>query len=147
MSRRVRALITIARFLGEGTLMDLLRLLVPLVFAGLAGCSPHDGAPYSSRGDINGAGGMHAPSGGDSEATRGYKMTMTGMLDNMPAFSGNADRDFMMQMRGHHHAAIAMAEVQLVHGSDPGAKSLAQRIITDQKAEIEEIDIWLSSRP
>ncbi len=126
--------------------MNKLRLLVPLIFAALAGCSPQDGAPHAARGGMDGDPGMHLPSAGDSEATRGYKMSMTGMMDDMPAFSGNPDRDFMMQMRGHHQAAISMAEVQLVHGSDPGAKSLAQRIITDQKAEIEEIDIWLSNQ-
>lgn len=127
--------------------MNLLRLLAPLVFFAMAGCSPQDGAPHAARGSMHGGSGMHLPSARDSQATRGYKMSMTGMLDNMPAFSGNADRDFMMQMRGHHQAAIAMAEVQLVHGSDPGAKSLAQRIITNQKAEIKEIDIWLSNQP
>ena len=87
---------------------------------------------------------MHAP--GDSGATRGYKTSMMSMMEQMPAFSGNADTDFMRQMRGHHQAAIAMAEVELANGVDVEAKQLAETIIRDQKAEIAQIDTWLAKQ-
>ncbi len=88
---------------------------------------------------------MHAA--GDSDATRGYKTSMMSMMEQMPAFTGNADTDFMRQMRGHHQAAIAMAEVELASGVDAEAKQLAESIIRDQKAEITEIDAWLAKQP
>lgn len=79
----------------------------------------------------------------DSEATRGYKASMMAMMEQMPAFTGDADVDFMKQMRGHHQAAIAMAEVELASGSDAEARLLAQSVIRDQRAEIAQIDLWL----
>ena len=53
--------------------------------------------------------GMMAPAAGDTEATRGYKAAMMDQVHGMPAFGGDPDVDFMKQMRGHHQAAVAMA--------------------------------------
>jgi len=86
---------------------------------------------------------MSMPADGDSEATRGYKASMTTMMEKMPAYTGDPDSDFMQQMRGHHQAAISMAEVELANGADAEAKALAQNIIRNQKAEIAQIDAWL----
>lgn len=93
----------------------------------------------------NGKMDMMAPAAGDSEATRGYKTAMMGAMEGMPAFSGNADVDFMKQMRGHHQAAIAMARVELAQGQNTRAKALAQEIITAQQREISVIDTWLAA--
>ncbi|OYX58047.1 MAG: DUF305 domain-containing protein [Brevundimonas subvibrioides] len=90
---------------------------------------------------------MMAPAEGDSEATRGYKAAMMGMMQDMPAYEGNADIDFMKQMRGHHQAAIAMAQVELAQGQNAEAKALAQEIITAQEREIGVIDAWLAANP
>ena len=89
--------------------------------------------------------GMMAPAAGDSEATRDFKAAMMGQMEGMPAFGGNADVDFMKQMRGHHQAAIAMARVELAEGQNPQAKALAQAIITAQQREIGVIDTWLTA--
>ena len=89
--------------------------------------------------------GMMAPAAGDSEATRGYKAAMMGQMEAMPAFGGNADVDFMKQMRGHHQAAVAMARVELAQGQNAQAKALAQEIITAQQREIGVIDTWLAA--
>ncbi|MBB5745674.1 DUF305 domain-containing protein [Brevundimonas variabilis] len=91
--------------------------------------------------------GMMAPAEGDSEATRGYKASMMTMMQDMPAYSGNADVDFMRQMRGHHQAAIAMARVEIAQGQNAEAKALAQEIITAQEREIGVIDAWLAANP
>jgi uncharacterized protein (DUF305 family) len=90
---------------------------------------------------------MMAPAEGDSEATRGYKAAMMGMMQDMPAYEGNADIDFMKQMRGHHQAAIAMAQVELAQGQNAEAKALAQEITTAQEREIGVIDAWLAANP
>ena len=86
------------------------------------------------------------PAAGDSAATKGYKQSMTRMMQGMPPYTGDADVDFNKQMRIHHLAAIDMAEVQIAQGTDAASKALAQKIITDQRREIAQIDAWLQQR-
>jgi uncharacterized protein (DUF305 family) len=50
--------------------------------------------------------------------------------------SGDADRDFAAMMIPHHQAAVEMAELQLLHGSDERLRRLAQGIIVEQSQEI-----------
>jgi uncharacterized protein (DUF305 family) len=57
--------------------------------------------------------------------------------------SGRSDVDFVRLMLPHHEAAIEMAKVQLIHGTDPEIRRLAQEIITDQQSEIELMQLWL----
>ena len=90
--------------------------------------------------------GMSAPTPGDSVATLGYKSSMNTMMDEMPAFSGDADIDFMKQMRGHHVAAVSMARVELAQGKDAQARRLAQEVIAAQEREITLIDAWLAQK-
>ena len=87
-----------------------------------------------------------APAQNDSDATKGYKQSMLKMMADMPAYTGDADIDFMKQMRAHHQAAIDMAEVVLAHGKDPQTKSLAKQIIGAQKKEVNTIDAWLKAK-
>ena len=54
---------------------------------------------------------MMMPMNSDSAATKGYKQSMMTMMSGMPAYTGDADDDFMKQMKGHHQAAIDMAKV------------------------------------
>ena len=89
---------------------------------------------------------MMGPAEGDSEATRGSKAAMMKMMQGMPPYTGDADVDFNKQMRGHHLAAVDMAEVQLAHGKDAESRALAQAIIKAQKTEIAQIDAWLEKR-
>ena len=57
--------------------------------------------------------------------------------------SGQSDTDFVRLMLPHHQAAIDMAKTQLLHGSDPQMRRLAQEIIADQQSEIELMQLWL----
>jgi uncharacterized protein (DUF305 family) len=57
--------------------------------------------------------------------------------------SGNSDADFIRLMLPHHQAAIDMARTQLMYGTDPQMRRLAQEIITDQQSEIELMQLWL----
>ncbi len=68
------------------------------------------------------------------------------MMSDALACTGDADVDFMQQMRIHRLAAIAMSETQLVHGLDAAANTLAETIIAEQRREITEIDAWLMVR-
>jgi uncharacterized protein (DUF305 family) len=60
--------------------------------------------------------------------------------------SGQRDTDFVRLMLPHHEAAIAMAKTQLLYGSDPQMRRLAQEIITDQQSEIELMRLWLKQQ-
>lgn len=86
---------------------------------------------------------MMMPSASDPASTAGYKAAMMKMMRGAPAFSGNADADFMTQMRVHHIAAIDMANVLLATGKNAETKKLARAIVTAQEAEISTIDAWL----
>ena len=106
--------------------------------------APEVAASADTHGKMGGSIAQTTP--GDSIATRGYKSSMNAMIEQMPAFVGDADIDFMKQMRGHHQAAIAMARVELAHGKDAQARALARDVITAQEREIQMIDIWLGQK-
>ncbi|PZO09136.1 MAG: DUF305 domain-containing protein [Alphaproteobacteria bacterium] len=130
---------------------------ISLVLAACAlsvACSPQTEEPAVAEPEAAGTagshgameGGMAAASPGDSVATQGYKASMNTMMEAMPAFTGDADIDFMKQMRGHHVAAVAMARVELAQGNDAQARNLAQEVITAQEREITLIDAWLTQK-
>ena len=124
---------------------------ISLVLAACAlatACSPQAEEPAVAAPEAPAAaeGGMAAPAPGDSVATQGYKASMNTMMEAMPAFTGDADIDFMKQMRGHHVAAVSMARVELAQGKDAQARDLAQEVITAQEREITLIDAWLAQK-
>jgi uncharacterized protein (DUF305 family) len=53
------------------------------------------------------------------------------------------DRMFLQGMIVHHQGAIDMSQTELAQGSNPDARDLAQRIITAQQAEINEMQTLL----
>ena len=57
--------------------------------------------------------------------------------------AGNNDADFANLMLPHHQAAVDMARAELLYGSDPQMRRLAQEIITDQESEIQLMQLWL----
>jgi uncharacterized protein (DUF305 family) len=57
--------------------------------------------------------------------------------------NGTADHDFVTMMIPHHQGAIDMAEGELKYGKDPAMRRLAEEIITDQKSEIDLMNLWL----
>jgi uncharacterized protein (DUF305 family) len=57
--------------------------------------------------------------------------------------SGNEDADFVKLMLPHHEAAVDMARTELLYGRDPQMRRLAQEVITDQKSEIQLMQLWL----
>ncbi len=89
---------------------------------------------------------MMMPGANDTPSTKAFKMAMMQAMHTMPAFSGDADVDFMKHMRHHHQAAIDMAKVVLANGKDADARKLAQDIITAQEKEIATIDAWLKKK-
>lgn len=55
------------------------------------------------------------------------------------------DKAFLEGMIAHHEGAVEMSEVELTDGENPEAKALAEKIIADQKAEIEEMQGLLTN--
>lgn len=90
---------------------------------------------------------MTMPEASDSASTKEYKAAMMRMTQAMPPkFTGDADIDFMMQMKAHHQGAIDMAKVALANGKDPTVKKLATEIVSAQEKEINTIDQWLKAK-
>jgi uncharacterized protein (DUF305 family) len=56
--------------------------------------------------------------------------------------SKDVDTDFVHLMIPHHEAAIDMAKTELAYGKDPQMRRLAQEIITDQRSEIDLMQLW-----
>ena len=50
--------------------------------------------------------------------------------------NGNPDHDFASAMIPHHQGAVDMAKVELLYGSDPVLRRMAQEIIVSQQQEI-----------
>jgi uncharacterized protein (DUF305 family) len=87
----------------------------------------------------------HAEKATGSPAWSELQASMTKMHNAMAAVesSGDGDVDFVNLMLPHHQAALGMAKTELLHGTDPQMRRLAQEIITDQQSEIELMQLWL----
>ena len=65
-------------------------------------------------------------------------------LAELAALTGPAfDQKFLTMMITHHEGAITMAQEQIAKGQNTDAKALAQRVTTDQTAEIAQIRAML----
>jgi uncharacterized protein (DUF305 family) len=77
--------------------------------------------------------------------------SMPGMMTDadmgkMKTASGAAfDRMFLTMMIAHHEGAVQMAETENAQGRNPGAKALAKRVETTQRAEIAEMRALLKT--
>jgi len=60
--------------------------------------------------------------------------------------NGNVDHDFASMMVPHHQGAIDMAKAELIYGTDPVIRRLAQEILVDQQSEIDAMQLWLGKK-
>ncbi len=81
---------------------------------------------------------------GSSGSTPAFKAADDKMMKDMsaPAYTGDADKDFVAHMIPHHQGAIEMAQVELKYGKDPELKRLARNIIKAQHDEIGFMQRW-----
>ncbi len=73
--------------------------------------------------------------------------TMHAMMDRMMAMTMTMDPDvdFAKMMVMHHQGAINMANVELQSGTSDTLKRFAQKVITEQQIEIQQLNTILST--
>jgi len=82
----------------------------------------------------------------------GKKHMMTGSMKDMKKdmnnmeLSGDADKDFAEMMIMHHQAAVKMSEEYLDEGNKQELKTLAQKMIDDNKMDIEKLKEWKKNK-
>lgn len=73
--------------------------------------------------------------------------TMHAMMSRMESMTmtNNPEIDFVKMMMMHHQGAVSMANVELQSGSNDSLKRTAQKIITEQQAEITQFNTILAT--
>lgn len=89
----------------------------------------------------------HSKHGLNLEVFHPYVEIMEKMDKDMSAMPSqhDADRDFAAMMKMHHQGAVEMAEIEIRRGTDATMKSMAQKILAAQKAEIGRFNALLQS--
>lgn len=59
--------------------------------------------------------------------------------------TGDPDHDFAMMVRRHHEGAINMSRIQIEQGKDEELKSLAEKIIKEQRKDNEKFTAFLTT--
>lgn len=85
------------------------------------------------------------PEGGMDHGDMGGMMTAEDMTMLEEADGAQFDRMFLEMMIEHHEGAIAMARTEQANGVNPDALALAERIESDQEAEIAKMKRLLRS--
>lgn len=73
-----------------------------------------------------------------------HMMKMDQMAD-VQLLTGDIDNDFATLMILHHNSAIENSEAYLMYGNNAELKTMAQKMIDDQKKEIKELSDWLKA--
>ncbi len=60
--------------------------------------------------------------------------------------SGDPDKDFALMLVAHHEDLIFLAKTQLEFGGDQDLRQLAQKILVEQEAQIEQTKKWQARR-
>lgn len=73
-----------------------------------------------------------------------HMMKMDQIAD-VQLLTGNIDNDFATLMIQHHNSAIENSEAYLMYGNNEQLKTIAKKMIDDQKKEIKELSDWLKA--
>ncbi|GAA4381099.1 DUF305 domain-containing protein [Hymenobacter koreensis] len=91
---------------------------------------------------LDGAPSNYNPNNPADPFTQKMKASMDLMMADMPRETGNTDVDFAALMIPHHQSALAMIQAELDHGRDTKLKEMAQKMMAEQKKEIEQLKAW-----
>ena len=113
----------------------------------LASCGTDGGDAQSADQGENATHGDHMAQGMNhaekhkSGNMKGMDHGSRGMASGMLTKNGKySDERFIDAMVPHHQGAVEMARVAVEHAEHPEIKHLAERIISDQRAEIDELE-------
>lgn len=87
----------------------------------------------------------HKPAANNEDASNNLMKAMHKQTDPAEPLNNNADHDFVAMMITHHKSAVEMSEGILKSGKDQAVKTMANKIIADQKKETDQLQNWLSS--
>lgn len=91
---------------------------------------------------------MSVPPGVNADYARESMAVMDKMMEGMHIMpTTNPDRDFAAMMIPHHQGAIDMANLELKYGKDPELRTMAEKIIQAQQAEILQLRDRLTKLP
>ena len=129
------------------------RLMGIVVLASVVGALMLPAQAHDAQ--MHGTGGKdgHAPSAFVATNTKSFSQLMGEAMSVMEYGMTNApmdsdpDHDFAAMMIPHHQGAIDMAKVELLYGTDPLLRRLAQEIIVTQGSEIAVMQLQLKKRP
>lgn len=93
--------------------------------------------------EVPASGMEHDDMGHDSGDAMPGMMDEEQMSDLMAASGADWDQMFLEMMIEHHEGAIEMAELEVDQGKNPDAVALAEEIISDQQAEITQMQQML----
>ena len=96
--------------------------------------------PIAQR--LDSAPGNYKPMDPNDPFTSKMKMSMDGMMKNMPKPVTNPDMNFNMLMTVHHQSAVDMAKAELAHGKDTKLKEMAQMMVDAQQKEMAAFKDW-----
>lgn len=80
----------------------------------------------------------------DSNEMMAVMHQMMSKMDTMQK-TNDPDVDFAKMMKVHHQGAIDMSNLELQKGKDDSIKRMAQKIINEQQAEIQQLNAILAS--
>lgn len=88
-----------------------------------------------------------APAAWAADATQAYDDATAAMCEAMDApMPENADESYARRMIAHHEGAVALAQAELLYGSDPTLREMAAEEIDMQTRAIEQLRAWLETR-
>ena len=87
----------------------------------------------------------HQSAATKEDASKDLMKAMHNHMDPAEPMNNNADHDFVAMMITHHKSAVEMSESILKSGKEKAIKTMATKIIADQKKEIDQLQNWLSS--
>lgn len=88
----------------------------------------------------------HGDMGHGTDAEMPGMMTAEEMTELDGLQGADWDRMLLAMMIRHHEGAIEMARTQLTEGQDPDVTALAEQVVADQEAEIDEMTTLLEAR-
>ena len=71
---------------------------------------------------------------------------MMAMMEMGDTTAKSVDHQFAKMMKRHHEHGVVMGEMVLEHSKDQTFKTIAKKMIDDQKGDIQKLQAWLDKQ-